>query len=59
MKEELQECDFVTAAFTPLILTPYGSAIVILGTASGEIAAYNPKDDTWLEFGNLITVMNG
>lgn len=59
MKEELQEVDFVTAAFTPVILSPYGSTIVLLGTANGEIVAYNPKEGAWLDYGNLRQMMTG
>ena len=59
MKEELKEADFVTAAFTPVILQPYGSAIVLLGTANGEIVAYNPKDGKWLDNGIPRQIMSG
>ena len=58
MKDELKEADFVTAAFTNTIIA-YESAIVLLGTANGEIAAYNPKEANWLDFGNLRQVMAG
>ena len=33
MKEELKECDFVTATYTPPILTLGGQSIILLGTA--------------------------
>ena len=58
MKDELKEAEFVTAAFTNTIIA-YESAIVLLGTANGEIAAYNPKEANWLDFGNLRQVMAG
>ena len=59
MKEELKEADFVTAAFTPIILQPYGSSIVLLGTANGEIVAYNPKEGKWLDGGTPRQMMSG
>ena len=59
MKEELREADFVTAAFTPVILQPYGSTIVLLGTANGEIVAYNPKEGSWVDHGIPRQMMSG
>lgn len=59
MKEELKECDFVTATYTPTILTLGGQAIILLGTAQGELVAYNPKEETWVDRGNQHKIMSG
>ena len=31
----------------------------MLGTANGEIVAYNPKEGNWLDFGNARQMMSG
>lgn len=58
MKEELKESDFVTAAFTD-IMALQQTSYVLLGTARGELAAFNPKDDTWVENGNIVKCLDG